>query len=309
MHAHILNVIIKAQHIADYTSEDFLTTVDSHQSATTTTTSNTNSEKEATLSHHPVKTTKQHWKKPKDMPRRPLSAYNLFFKNERQIMVSSATTTHRPASTVVKNKHGKPKSLGIGFGGMARTIAGKWKTITTSERAIFEGQARIEKARYHKEMVVWRLKEADKKRALKDAAQAQNRHEQEDAATKQERIVPADTAKFLGYWEEYAERQTPFDDSDVTDKSLLHMLMQDMQETISNEEELQEGEIQSSSTNFCLPSAAIYEPVPIPCLKALMAVPSPVSSSSCRKIPEQEQDDFLIDDLSLFMFIMEAGGC
>lgn len=315
--AHLLSVLIKAQQVADNMGDDntVLLAATHHQKLYSPRTLYSASnqaiqEEDLIISQHqhaPEKPKQQqHWKKPKDMPRRPLSAYNLFFKSERQRMVSAATTS----PSTPKNKRGKPKSLGIGFGGMARTIAGKWKTISSVERSIFEGQARIEKARYHKEMVVWRMKEAAKKSALKDAAD-QKKQKQEDAAAEQHTAVSADNASIVaasGYWEEYTEGKTPFDDaSDVTDQS-LHILIQDMQETISKGGQLcEEMQQERSSTNCSSLHLTMYEPVPISCLEAL-TFPSSLSSSS-QKMPEQEEADNLIDDLSLFMFIMEAGGC
>jgi hypothetical protein len=119
------------------------------------------------------------WKKPKGMPKRPLSAYNLFFKSERQIIILSSSTTKSPSTTPTRKSRGKPP--GVGFAGMARTIAARWKIITTSEKSIFEGQARIEKARYLKEMAAWRMKEAAKRVALNDAAALRKKQQQDEA--------------------------------------------------------------------------------------------------------------------------------
>ena len=61
------------------------------------------------------------------------------------------------------------KSPGIGFAGLAKTIAVKWKEIPS--RTPYTAQAAIEKDRYNKEIVVWRAKLKDeKKKAEKEKA-------------------------------------------------------------------------------------------------------------------------------------------
>ena len=95
------------------------------------------------------------WKKPKDMPKRPLSAYNIFFREQREIMCKEGGVS-RGAS-----KSGK--SPGIGFAGLAKTIAVKWKEIPDGSRTPYTAQAAIEKDRYNKEMVVWRAKQKEEK--------------------------------------------------------------------------------------------------------------------------------------------------
>ena len=94
----------------------------------------------------------KNWKKPKDMPRRPLSAYNLFFKSERQRIVSS----------VISDKQRTGNSLGVGFVGLVRNVASKWNILESSDKSVFEEQAKIEKIRYFKEVSVWRSKRAEK---------------------------------------------------------------------------------------------------------------------------------------------------
>jgi HMG-box domain len=87
------------------------------------------------------KLSSKNWKKPKDMPRRPLSAYNLFFKSERERLLAPI---HEECTPEIR----KSKSVGIGFAGLAREIAKKWKSLDKSERSSYEREAETEKKRY-----------------------------------------------------------------------------------------------------------------------------------------------------------------
>jgi len=117
------------------------------------------------------------WKKPKDMPKRPLSAYNLFFKSEREQLIRSASLDTKPAAT----KTGKHKAessstklsqtAGIGFANLAKTIAAKWKTLSESEKAPFEERAAIDKQRYDEAVAEWRLKKKKEEAAKPSPAE------------------------------------------------------------------------------------------------------------------------------------------
>jgi HMG-box domain len=100
------------------------------------------------------------WKKPRDKPNRPLSAYNLFFKQERARMLGEDAEKHdneKGQKRVHRKTHGK-----IGFAEMARIIGAKWKTLGDEEKHEFEEVAVREKKRYAEELAVW--KEDQKKK-------------------------------------------------------------------------------------------------------------------------------------------------
>jgi len=103
-----------------------------------------------------LKQGKTPWKKPKDMPRRPLSAYNLFFQSERKKLL-----TNRVGQEQDVNSTEPRKPHGLGFGGMARRIAKKWKELDGPSRAVYEEGAKVEKIRYKREVRVWKKKEKE----------------------------------------------------------------------------------------------------------------------------------------------------
>lgn len=113
---------------------------------------------------------KKRWKKQKDKPNRPLSAYNLFFSRERAVMLGDDAPS--PEEEARKKRvhcrtHGK-----IGFADMAKIIGAKWKTLQPQQKMIFEELARKEKERYQVELVAW--KDAQKRKACASGEQSNN---------------------------------------------------------------------------------------------------------------------------------------
>jgi hypothetical protein len=115
------------------------------------------------------------WKKPKDMPRRPLSSYNLFFKEQRELLIGG------------KAKQGPPpevKKKGIGFANLAKSIGAKWKNLDQVSREPYEAIAAEEKDRYNQEIIIWRAKRKEEKER---AAQVQ-----EETKGRNESVAPSE---------------------------------------------------------------------------------------------------------------------
>eukprot|EP00980_Cylindrotheca_fusiformis_P006527 scaffold1384_cov116-Cylindrotheca_fusiformis.AAC.5 len=77
-------------------------------------------------------------KKPKGMPKRPLSAYNLFFQSER-------------AAVQAKAEKESP-STRLGFEGLGKIIGKQWRELSAEDRKEFEKLAAKDRVRYSREM-------------------------------------------------------------------------------------------------------------------------------------------------------------
>lgn len=95
-------------------------------------------------------------RKPKDQPRRALSAYNIFFKDERQRILDRipdpvvATDGDEISARKRNNKkspHGK-----IGFESLAKMIGQRWQEIGPEEIEYYKVKADEDKKRYQEEM-------------------------------------------------------------------------------------------------------------------------------------------------------------
>lgn len=76
-------------------------------------------------------------------PRRALTSYNLFFQEERRRLLAE----HKASKG---SKNGK-----LGFAGLARHIAAKWKKLSKAEKEPFEHLAAQDKQRYISEKECW----------------------------------------------------------------------------------------------------------------------------------------------------------
>lgn len=100
-------------------------------------------------------------------PKRPLTAYNLFFKEERANIVEeqAADNEHHTSDGVKRNRRKEPHGK-IGFEAMAKTIAERWKTIDPERLAAYNQRADEGKKHYRKAIAEYnrKRKAAQKKR-------------------------------------------------------------------------------------------------------------------------------------------------
>lgn len=102
----------------------------------------------------------------KNRPKQPLSAYNIFFKDERAKMLLDIKDTENETEEEEVNSTNGEETCGrkrqreaprgkIGFEKMAKTIARKWKEIGKEELKTYEARAAEDQKRYKAELAVY----------------------------------------------------------------------------------------------------------------------------------------------------------
>jgi hypothetical protein len=157
-------------------------------------------------SNAPTETkTKKVRKKPKDRPKRPLSAYNIFFKEERARILQEIPTEKDEKESAAKDEskekdekvekveeeqeppvdgskpirkrkklpHGK-----IGFESLAKVIGQRWQDLESDEVKYYKDKAEEDMKRYKIEMEVYLSKQAEAKKGM-DASNADGEGEKD----------------------------------------------------------------------------------------------------------------------------------
>ena len=116
-----------------------------------------------------AKKARKKWKKPADKPKRPLSAYNLFFAAERKRIISEMDAAGQldkaavaASSAVDEDAKRRPhrKTSGVGFQTLAQKISERWKNLDAKTKAPFEKEAAKEKEKYQVVLAAWKEKKA-----------------------------------------------------------------------------------------------------------------------------------------------------
>lgn len=107
-------------------------------------------------------------KKPKDKPKRPLSAYNYFFKQERQRILKYLLRNPDDVieDAVVDDDEEKrlwTTGKKISFEEMGKLIGKRWKNIEGNQLEKYTSLASSDAERYQKELKVWNEKKEDEK--------------------------------------------------------------------------------------------------------------------------------------------------
>lgn len=115
-------------------------------------------------------------KKPEDMPRRPLSAYNIFFREQREVILAERNEAKDKGDGVVSS----PGDL---FSQLGKTVAKRWKELTPTRRKRLEELAKEEMVRYRSEMAEYNRKRATQAKAQTEALErVQQRLDNDSAA-------------------------------------------------------------------------------------------------------------------------------
>ena len=86
------------------------------------------------------------WKKPKDKPKRPLSAYNAFFREERAKLLAALEETQ--TGDFQKNAR-------IGFEDLGKEIGKRWRELPASRLDYYKDIAKQDSVRYQRELHKW----------------------------------------------------------------------------------------------------------------------------------------------------------
>jgi len=95
----------------------------------------------------PAPTVSRRKKKPRGMPKRPLSAYNLFFQRERIVILAEAANNNNAAAAA-----GQPEQPSVSFEELGRSIGKRWKSLSLEERKEYDELSREDTVRYRNEM-------------------------------------------------------------------------------------------------------------------------------------------------------------
>uniref|UniRef100_A0A7S3DVI7 HMG box domain-containing protein n=1 Tax=Entomoneis paludosa TaxID=265537 RepID=A0A7S3DVI7_9STRA len=188
-----------------------------------------------------------------DRPKRPLSAYNLYFRDKRQ--------------DLLKQRLQEDPSRKIGFANMAKTIAAGWNSIDPLSKKHYESLARVEKFSYKKAMTEWKKQERNLKKVQKKKNQVASL---KASSTTLEAIPSTNVAKNTEQAEDVTERRVSWTPSCVGSAAIDQLTLIQQQEKLDD----------ASSISFC--SDLFFDDTPLPVADVQM------SGASCA--PQSHND-------------------
>jgi len=105
----------------------------------------------------------------KGKPKRALTAYNLFFKEQRQLILDDCRSPqvpfHSNGSKLGKRMRNSREnsSTGIGFAEMGKIIGQRWQELDRDLRRRYEARAEAEKRRYQEELAQYLVNERNER--------------------------------------------------------------------------------------------------------------------------------------------------
>lgn len=155
------------------------------------------------LETSPAKKKRKHKKKPADMPRRPLSAYNLFFSEERERIlkeIDGKDDEGKEEDTKEESPSPKPKALmrplipsqkkrrphrkthgKISFQELARMVGERWKSLSEERREYYQDLAKEDMKRQKAAMEEYYAKQNAVKTAHKDKLESDSAKMEQEA--------------------------------------------------------------------------------------------------------------------------------
>jgi len=112
-------------------------------------------------------------------PKRALTAYNIFFKEQRERILAERRQLYfsQADNQVCKLDNSEQKRISkpcqkVGFEEMGKTIGQRWKEVDTEKRLFYEARARAERQRYSEELAEYMLNERSQREAKFESLQA-----------------------------------------------------------------------------------------------------------------------------------------
>ncbi len=113
------------------------------------------------------------------MPKRPLSAYNIFFQDERQRLLEEMNVSQHSLLHGSANKGDQQPKPQVRFAELSRHVAAKWNALGDDAKGLYQALAEKEQISYAREMIYWNAQRGLQKQD--DAAVAQGGTQADDS--------------------------------------------------------------------------------------------------------------------------------